>query len=157
LKRDDYLKGDVAHFSRWLAERLCGCPINFSVLGHDYQALYDALSAYRWPQKRVIGLPNSHDGNPYVHPVVASLPRASNLAANTSVLNVIQRALRAAFKADPHKCSELAGAVAAVFHWGGVNAMQLARADQALDQPHMLGTQLRPAEQPIFAFMATLP
>ncbi len=48
------------------------------------------------------------------------LPANSNLADNTRVLNVIRDALREAHAAGPVGKWKLAGAVASVFHWGGV-------------------------------------
>lgn len=122
MKRESYLQGDVAEFTEWLAQRLCGLPINFSVLGHSkaYRTLPDALDAYCWPLKAQAGRPNPDSHYPYVHPVVSPLHAKSNLAANTAVLDVIQKALRGAYKDGLSPSNELSGAVAATFHWGGV-------------------------------------
>lgn len=122
LKRESYLQGDVAEFTNWLAQRLCGQPINFAIEGkaNGYRTLSDALGAYCWPLKTQVGRPNPDNHYPYVHPVVPPLLAKSNLAANTAVLALIQKALLAAYNSDFSQSKELSGAVAATLHWGGV-------------------------------------
>ncbi|MDT4852605.1 hypothetical protein FQZ97_868420 [compost metagenome] len=143
MKRGCYLQDEVAEFTEWLAERLCGLPINFSLSGHDkqYRTLYEALRAYSWPLKTVAGRPNPDNGYPYVHPVVAPLPPKSTLATNTGVLDVIQRALRSAYKGGPSQSNELTGAVAAILHWGGVYTTTKHGGNKpwlATNHPHLL-------------------
>jgi hypothetical protein len=117
----DYIGNDqVRAFSTWLVERLRGEPIDFSVADYRYNTLQDALTHYRWPLRIQRGLPNQHAGLPYIHPDVPVLVAGSNLAANTQVLNIIQQQLVAAYNASPGQSDHLSGAVAAVFHWGGV-------------------------------------
>lgn len=79
-----------------------------------------ALNAYSWPHRAQSGLPNPHLGLPHVHPVLPALTAHSTLAANAVVLNIIQADLRATYLTGPAKAHHLSGAVAAVFHWGGV-------------------------------------
>lgn len=122
MKREYYLQGEVTEFTDWLAERLCGHPIKFSVPGNSrsYQTLADALNAYCWPLMAVAGRVNPDEHYPYIHPLVPRLPAKSNLAANAVVLGIIQEALRGAYHNGSSQINELAGAVAAVLHWGGV-------------------------------------
>ncbi len=122
MRRSDYLQGDVARFYKWLSQRLRGCPIHFSITGYhrQYPALYDALNAYRWPPREVSGRPNPDGSYPYMHPTVPTLVANSTLAANSEVLEIIQKALRTAYAEAPASSSALAGAVAATLHWGGV-------------------------------------
>jgi hypothetical protein len=122
LRRNDYLKGDVARFCDWLSQRLGGQPIHFSITGNyrQFSTLVDALNAYSWPQKKVSGRPNPDGKYPYIHPTVPTLAANSNLAANTAVLDVIRKALRTAYFNVPATSDTLSGAVAATLHWGGV-------------------------------------
>lgn len=121
MNQVQYLAGAVADFRDWLAQRLCGQPIGFVVPGAlAHPNLLSALAAYSWPLRAKTGLPNPHRGLPHVHPVVPWLPAHSPLANNTAVLHIIRGALRAAYAAGPARAYQLSGAVAAVFHWGGV-------------------------------------
>jgi hypothetical protein len=122
LRRNDYLQGDVARFCEWLSQRLEGHPIHFSIAGYNRQfsTLQDALNAYSWPLKKVSGRPNPDGSFPYIHPTVPTLVANSTLAANSAVLDVIQKALRAAYFNVQATSNALAGAVAATLHWGGV-------------------------------------
>lgn len=122
MKQEEYVRSDVEGFRDWLATALCGEPVRFSVPGHraEYQTLRQALDAYRWPLRAVSGLSNLKDGCPFVHPEVNALPAMSSLADNAEVLNTLQVALRAAYDEGPNASGHLAGAAAAVFHWGGV-------------------------------------
>lgn len=122
MKREQYLQGEVVSFTDWLAERLSGQSINFELPGYKnkYLTLNDALKAYRWPLRTVAGLSNQGKCCPYVHPAVPVLPARSNLQANSYVLGVIQAELCKAYNLRSSQSSYLAGAVAAVFHWGGV-------------------------------------
>lgn len=155
MKREDYLQGDVALFTSWLAERLCGQPIHFSVRGQEiaFRTLCEALNGYCWPLKKLSGRPNPDGHRPYIHPNVPTLSARSNLAANTDVLSLIRKALHNAYSA-PGRGNELSGAVAAVFHWGGVytkrgnglwlerNHLQLASILQKVVNDHALGEDL---------------
>lgn len=122
MRRNDYLKGDVARFCEWLSQRLGGQPIHFSITGNyrQFSTLVDALNAYSWPQKKVSGRPNPDGKYPYIHPTVPTLAAKSTLADNTAVLDVIQKALRTAYFNVPATNDTLSGAVAATLHWGGV-------------------------------------
>ncbi len=122
LRRENYLQGDVAQFCEWLSQRLGRHPIHFSITGHrkQFSTLHDALNAYEWPLKKVSGRPTPDGNYPYKHPTVPTLIARSSLATNTTVLDVIQKALRTAYLSDPVPSDALAGAVAATFHWGGV-------------------------------------
>lgn len=120
MNQAQYMIQPVAAFRDWLAQRLCGQPINFVAPENSYPDLPGALAAYSWPLRKQTGLPNPHLGLPYVHPIVPVLAAHSSLASNTVVLNIIQRTLRAAYAAGPTGAHQLSGAVAAVFHWGGV-------------------------------------
>jgi hypothetical protein len=115
-----YVSFPVTGFIDWFAQRLHGQPINFAAPGSSYRDLRSALNAYSWPPREQSGLPNPHLGLPHVHPVVPTLTAHSSLAANTVVLNIIQRDLRATYLAGPPMAHHFSGAVAAVFHWGGV-------------------------------------
>lgn len=121
MNQTQYLAGQVSDFADWLASRLNGAPIHFSVPGTaSYVHLHDALSAYQWPPRAKAPLPPSVPGFPYRHPVVPPMLRKSNLATNTAVLRTLQDELRKAYTGGATKHLELAGAVAAIFHWGGV-------------------------------------
>lgn len=119
MKREEYLKNaEVASFCHWLAQRLQGQPVLFNVGKHQYASLPAAMHAYAWPLRAQTGLPNPHNGYPYIHPVVPRLVAHSTLRANTAVLGTLQHALRTSFMAG--NPLDLAGAVAGIFHWGGV-------------------------------------
>lgn len=121
MDRATYFTPDVVDFVGWLAERLCGAPIHFAVIGAaQYVHLHDALSAYAWPPKLKVPLSCHVPGLPYVHPSLPSLKGGSGLDANTLLLSTLEEALRASFSDDPAHRPKLAGAVAAVLHWGGV-------------------------------------
>jgi hypothetical protein len=51
---------------------------------------------------------------------VPRLAARSTLAANTVVLQIIRQALHGAYAAGPASARQLSGAVASIFHWGGV-------------------------------------
>ncbi|WP_158683228.1 hypothetical protein [Pseudomonas gingeri] len=121
MNQTQYLTDSVAAFRDWLAERFCGQPIDFAVPGAvAFTHLGSALAAYSWPPRAKAGLPNPHLGLPFVHPVVPVLTAQGSLAANTVVLDIIQRQLRTAYASGPRASNLLSGAVAAVLHWGGV-------------------------------------
>lgn len=120
MNRSQYLVDDVdvASFRDWIAQRLQGRPVQFTVGSHHYDSLPAAKAAYAWPLKAKIGLPNPHSSYPYIHPVVPPLAARANLEINTAVLSTLQDSLRTAFRGQ--NTLRLAGAVAAIFHWGGV-------------------------------------
>ena len=118
MNQNQYLTDNVASFRDWLVELLEGRPVQFNIGAHHYASLPVAMAAYAWPLKSQKGLPNPHEGYPYIHPVVSPLADHANLATNTVVLDQLQHALRTAFMGK--QTLELAGAVAAIFHWGGV-------------------------------------
>lgn len=118
MNRNQYLVGEVASFRDWLAQSLQGQPVPFTVGHRHYASLPAAMNAYAWPLRAKAGLPNLHNGYPYVHPIVPPLAAGANLANNAAVLDALQYALRSAFH-DEHTLA-LAGAVAGIFHWGGV-------------------------------------
>jgi len=121
VNQSQYLTGSVAAFRDWLAQRLCGQPINFVVPGTlAHPNLQSALAAYSWPVRAQAGLPNPHLSLPHVHPVVPSLAARSTLAQNSVVLHIIRHALRSAYAAGLPAAHQFSGAVAAVLHWGGV-------------------------------------
>ncbi len=121
MNQAGYIAGSVADFRDWLAGRLRGAPIGFAVPGAiAHPDLSSALAAYSWSPRANTGLPNPHRGLPHVHPHVPTLAARSPLTVNTVVLNIIGDALRAAYAAVPASPHELSGAVASVFHWGGV-------------------------------------
>lgn len=121
MNQTQYLAGQVSDFADWLASRLNGAPIHFSAPGTaSYVHLHHALSAYQWPPRAKAPLPISAPGFPYRHPVVPPLLRNSNLATNAALLATLQRELRKAYSGGTANPLELAGVVAAIFHWGGV-------------------------------------
>lgn len=121
MNQTQYLAGQVNDFADWLASRLNGTPIHFSAPGTaTYVHLHDALIAYQWPTRAIAPLPISAPGFPYRHPVVPPLLRNSNLATNAAVLATLQSELRRAYSGGTANPLELAGVVAAIFHWGGV-------------------------------------
>lgn len=120
MNRTQYLTYDVAQFRDWLAQCLAGQSINFAVAGTAYLTLADARTAYAWPPRAVAGLPNPHNGYPYIHPAVPRLAANANLTDNAVVLQLLQQSLRSAYAAGPILTMELAGAVAGLLHWGGV-------------------------------------
>jgi len=118
MNRNQYLVGEVASFRDWLALSLQGQPVPFTVGHRHYASLPAAMNAYAWPLRAKAGLPNPHNGYPYVHPIVPPLATGATLANNAAVLDALQHALRRAFR-DEHTLA-LAGAVAGILHWGGV-------------------------------------
>lgn len=121
MHQSQYTTGRVVDFIEWLARRLDGAPIHFAVPGTaSYVHLHDALNAYQWPPRAKAPLPPSVPGFPYRHPVVPPMLRNSDLATNAAVLGTLQHELRKAYTGGAAKHVELAGAVAAIFHWGGV-------------------------------------
>jgi hypothetical protein len=118
MNKEQYLIDDVACFRDWLAERIQGQPVQFRIGSHQYASLHAAMASYAWPLKSQNGLPKPQEGYPYIHPIVQPLSAHANLAANTEVLDQLQNALRVAFMRK--QTLELAGAVASIFHWGGV-------------------------------------
>jgi hypothetical protein len=152
MNRARYLTGPVANFRDWLAQKLCGDRIDFAVRGASaYADLPAALAAYRWPHRAKAGLSTSGGGPRFVYPLVPMLPANSNLAANTHVLNIIQNSIREAYVEGTPGKWKLAGAVAAIFHWGGVytargnkgwlaeNQSNLLAALRAVIRDHALG------------------
>lgn len=118
MNKTEYLVHDVADFRNWFAQCLLGQPVLFKVGECQYSNLLDAKDAYAWPLKAKAGLSNLSDDLPYIYPVVPPLAARANLASNTAVLDILQDALRAAFA---NECNlHLAGAIAAILHWGGV-------------------------------------
>lgn len=121
MNRSTYFTQPVNDFVDWLAQRLCGAPIHFAVpKAMPYQHLHDALAAYQWPPKLKVPLPVKVAGLPYIHPSLFPLPGGSNLAANTVLLSSLQNALSTSYATGTSHSKQLAGAVAATFHWGGV-------------------------------------
>jgi hypothetical protein len=120
MHRHQYLQQpEIASFSAWFAEILSGKPIAFSVKAHaNYDTLHSALLDYKWPNKRVDGL--AADDTGYQYPSVNTLAANSSLADNTKVIETIQSELKAAYNQGEQSANALAGAVAAVLHWGGV-------------------------------------
>jgi hypothetical protein len=118
MNRNQYLVGEVASFRDWLAQSLQGQPVPFKVGHRHYASLPAAMKAYAWPLRAKAGLPNPNNGYPYVHPPVPQLAAGANLANNAAVLDALRYALRSAFRHE--NTPALAGAVAGIFHWGGV-------------------------------------
>lgn len=121
MNRFTYFTQPVNDFVNWLAQRLCGAPILFAVpKAKPYQHLHDALAAYQWPPKLKVPLPVKAPGLPYIHPLLPPLPGGSGLAANTALLSSLQSALSTSYSTGATLSNQLAGAVAATLHWGGV-------------------------------------
>lgn len=119
MNRATYLADpDVQKFRDWFVGVLRGTHINFNVGHITHATLSNALAAYCWPLRTQTGLANPHPTLPFIHPVVPVLKAHSSLATNTTVLYAIQCALRTAYAG--RTLPALAGAVASVFHWGGV-------------------------------------
>lgn len=121
VDREQYLDESVVCFRDWFAQRLCGQPIGFTICGAAaYHDLESALASYSWPLRTQRGLPNPHAGLPHLHPTVPILPANSSFAVNAVVLEIIRDALRTAYASGRPSAHQLSGAVASVFHWGGV-------------------------------------
>lgn len=121
MNKSTYFTQPVNDFVEWLAQRLCGAPIRFAAPNtKHYLHLHDALAVYQWPPRLKAPLPVSDPGLPYIHPSLPPLPGGSNLAANTALLSSIENALSKSYAAGASHGNQLAGAVAATFHWGGV-------------------------------------
>lgn len=121
MNKSTYVTQSVKDFVDWLAQRLSGAPIHFAApKAKPYQYLHDALAVYEWPPRLKAPLPVSVLGLPYLHPPLPPLPGGSNLAANTALLSSLENALSTSYAAGASHGNQLAGAVAATFHWGGV-------------------------------------
>lgn len=121
MNKSTYVTRSVKDFVDWLAQRLCGAPIHFAApKAKPYQSLHDALAAYQWPPRFKAPLLVSVSGRPYIHPSLPSLLGGSNFAVNTASLSSLENALSTSYTAGTSRSNQLAGAVAATFHWGGV-------------------------------------
>lgn len=124
LRHGEYLQDDVALFSRWLAERLSGQPIDFAIAAYPaaYPTLQDALNDYNWPPRKISALVDSAM-DVYRYPAsIVDLPGRSGIVVNSQMLKQLQRALHDAYSRGNTANFELAGAVAAILNWGGVYA-----------------------------------
>ncbi|MGY4494886.1 hypothetical protein [Pseudomonas sp. TE3610] len=121
MNRSTYFTPDVSQFTDWLSCVLGGAPVQFNApAAMPYQHLHDALAAYQWPPRSKHPLAVAVPGFPYFHPQLNSLAADSDFRANAALLSDLQRALRASFASGSAQSQELAGAVAATLHWGGV-------------------------------------
>lgn len=142
LKTTYLANPDVDHFCKWLAQLLAGQPIHFSIPtphpGYSYPNLHSAHAAYSWPPRKWTGLPTPHGTLPHIHPAVPSLNAHSPLSHNTAVLAIAQAALRTAYAIATPGSKHLSGAVAQIFHWGGVYTSTGNKLWLTTNQPNLL-------------------